>query len=283
MHHGDSHSSLNRCLRKLNSDVQHNRVSAKLYEELSKTLFLESGDTNLQILHKTHRETPHSIRDAPSASTSATETTKLESTNESRSGRQVTIAEEFKNLRNDSTGLRGYLIPQSGGSRTRLDVSKSVYDALCAHEGISSLLNDTIMYMGFRLHDSETVPPPPKWQHLTDSLDLQGWELSFMLKYAQLNESDKNWPWSVRQFALYSKYDTKSDACVSTFVAPPSEVLDEFREMLSDGNLSAVAAHTALNIKMVQITLAYWRPYVVWIANELSGIVSVLPIRVYCS
>lgn len=266
-----------------------------LYKEVSKSLFLISGESQLQAIHETCR---NECRLGRNSRGYAAQQETLENSNalddtfidlieedsntenryDSHPNRLIGTVEQLDEVHDVQSRLRGYIIPQDG-SRTRLEITRAVYEALCVREGIPTTFNDTIMYMGYRQNEVEIIPPSPKWQNLKaheSSEKSDGWQCSFMLRYVQPTKQSKSWPWSLRQFAIHSKCDTAANTCMYTLVAPPAEIIEDFKETLNDHNLDdAAATDICLKIKILHTALASWRPYVVWIANQLSQIVSI--------
>ena len=115
-------------------------------------------------------------------------------------------------------------------------------------------------------------------------------ECAYALRYIELNGRSTRKPWSLRQFAVYQRFDSK-DGSSTWVILSASEKL----ETCLDRYFKSLPIHGARNtfeihILLLETALANWRPFIVSLTQRINEEVRLtrykshrIPSKIICS
>lgn len=99
-------------------------------------------------------------------------------------------------------------------------------------------------------------------------------ECAYALRYVELNNRNTQKPWSLRQTAVYHRYDAKDD--VSTWVMISASQKMETCMDRYVKSLRSVSAPNPFNVHVLlfDTALANWRPFIISLTQKINKQVS---------
>ena len=95
-------------------------------------------------------------------------------------------------------------------------------------------------------------------------------ELAYGLRYAELNNRDVNHPWSVRQTAVYHKFEVSSMASTWILISASQRAkLSIDRYVKSCREMSSMNPFE-IHLIILDAALANWRPFIVGLTEDIT-------------
>ena len=160
-------------------------------------------------------------------------------------------------------------------SYSALSVSSEFFDQLCKEISIPQAFRDYIVYFGRRQYEVEFAPPPFTLEvsSLCRSKSYPAWEamgvIRFIEENSKVNEPNPSGRWSIRQTALFSRFDQQQSRATWLFVS-----LSSSAEALLDDIWASSEQETQCPWRTLHALYFYaacnWRPYVVALMHEVE-------------
>lgn len=177
-----------------------------------------------------------------------------------------------------SNNPRLFHIKNSRHSWSRLDVTQQIFDDLCGRLEIFEAFKEMVAFMGRRFYESEVAPPRCEWQitkqHASPKPEARV-ESAYMLRYVDLNAgNDTTTPWSLRQLTVYN-HQSLLGADSWVFISLPSQVMSSIDQYVKCIDVAKpFQLSLQLHISFMTFTLRCWRPYLIYLAEEVDACVS---------
>lgn len=279
-------------------DCRQHRILFRQYAKAAARLFLDPGSpSQLLVLRKHYLEPLATCRQR--SSTSETESTFVNSpvlgqkevrgSDKRRLSIQGHIAElpdsgTFAMVENDhqlevhfreEATFRAFIIEQEH-SYSCLDVSQSIFESLCTRLDAFPQFRDMVIYLGQRTCEVEVAPPRPRWRFLQHTKH-QGFELTYGLRW--IEENHRRSKWSMRQSVIFNKLDTENDASSWVIVAPTTAAREDLNDFIGREAFSRSDQQTMLHLAFIESSVICWRPYLVFLTEEIGKHVSLLNVQ----
>lgn len=161
-------------------------------------------------------------------------------------------------------------------SLSELSISSSFFDQLCEEVSVPRTFRDHLRYFGRRPYEVEIAPPPFSLEVLdaVNPSNLPQWEamgiIRFMEENGRVNPSNPSWQWSLRQTAVYYRFDPQRPRAILLFAS-----LSNSAEALLDGVWASAEQYDTQSPWQTLHTLYHfaarnWRPYVVALMHEVE-------------
>jgi len=176
-------------------------------------------------------------------------------------------------------------------SYSRLLLTRQLFDTLMANFKIVPRFKEFVLLFGARIAENEIGPPSFRSRTFSPQNALYGGQCSagfgketdlrfgallmssecaYGLRYAELNHRDIQRPWSVRQTALYHRYDADKKSSTWVMIAPSQKV--ELRIERYIKSCDDVANHSPFefHIIILDTVLANWRPFIIHLTESIT-------------
>lgn len=111
---------------------------------------------------------------------------------------------------------------------------------------------------------SVAYTPTPELSPLTTA------ECAYGLRFVELNHRSTGQPWSVRQTAIYHRYNIDEKASTWVLISASTKVKNSLHEYVrSSENLSALNPFE-VHVLLLDTLLGNWRSYVIYLTEEIS-------------
>jgi hypothetical protein len=150
--------------------------------------------------------------------------------------------------------------------------------------GVSSRFREFVMCFGFKVKEYDYTPPSCKVRQIQDSIvgaTLQvkaqgsGFECIYGFRYAVdkgMKEIERN-RWSVRQTAIYQKYDPTFDKMIWICIGASKETEKYITEHVISANRLGIADPFLIHASIIGTSLASWKPYILYLSESIQEIV----------
>ncbi|KIX94451.1 uncharacterized protein Z520_09837 [Fonsecaea multimorphosa CBS 102226] len=157
-------------------------------------------------------------------------------------------------------------------SYSALSISSELFGHLCEEISIPQTFRDYILYFGRRLYEVEIAPPPFNFE-APGTIKFSEWEAMGVIRFVEENGRVSSLApsegWSIRQTAIFSRFDQQRSRAVWLFVA-----LSTSTEALLDDLWASAEQETQCPWRTLHTLYSYaacnWRPYVVALVHEVE-------------
>jgi Mg2+ and Co2+ transporter CorA len=276
-----------------------NPASAKVYDDLKLSLFLESDDPDAKIqvysinqfsaensiLPDPSNHTRSVIRELPSKlchGTDASSGGSREWWNEGQlSGqRQLRLVslrdrQAIKQYGAAAPGFQAFLIGQYY-SWSRLQVTQDLFETLMLERCISPQFKEYILYMGERERELEIAPPRLRWRVLPahNPASCPSYQCIYSLRFVELNgRGNSKSPtsrWSLRQSAVYCSFQLNDVNSTWIFVTLSKLAEGRLEDYLRACSQTSAPDSFDIHLLILDTVTANWRPYLVDLSSEID-------------
>ena len=171
-------------------------------------------------------------------------------------------------------GFQAFFIRQRH-SYSSLTVTKELFESLLLEKSVSPQFRDYVLYMGERDREVETVPPKLRWRVSTTCSVRERrstFECMYGLRFVELNGRGNAFQptsrWSFRQTAVYCSFFSAPEDSTWIFVTP-----SRLAQQRIDGYASCRYANSKFNpfeihLLLLDTAMANWRHYLIDLAAE---------------
>lgn len=160
-------------------------------------------------------------------------------------------------------------------SLSELSISSAFFNQLCDEIAIPRDFKDYILYFGSRGYEVEISPPPfelegikPPVLNRTPIWMAMG-VVRFIENNGRVNIENPSKQWSIRQTALFSRYDQQHSKAIWLFVSISSSVESSLDRIWTSSERDTVSPWQVL-YTLYHYAACNWRPYVVALMHELE-------------
>ena len=173
-------------------------------------------------------------------------------------------------------------------SLSRISPSKPLFEDIMSTFKVSSRFREFVGCFGFKRTEYDYTPPSCKVRHIPEQSRDQnkifgpavevkaqdsGFECMYGFRYA-VDKGDKEMDrWSVRQTAIYQKYDSTFDKVIWICVGPSKETEKYIIEHAISPNRLSVADLFLIHAFIIETSLASWKPYILYLSERIQDIV----------
>ncbi|KUJ21645.1 uncharacterized protein LY89DRAFT_729158 [Mollisia scopiformis] len=191
----------------------------------------------------------------------------------------VSDFEAIQNFSHRADPCQIYCIRQKH-SYARLYITKELFDQLLIAYSVFSRIWDFVLPFSFKTRESDLVNAPFRFRQLEHlkSPELGSFECAYGFRYVELNhrtlarrENPDYDPWSVRQSAVYQRYDSKYNRIMFILITPSETARKNLEEAVKNaiarpGRLNAFDLHRILLSTLHE----NWRLYVRSLENLMT-------------
>ena len=105
--------------------------------------------------------------------------------------------------------------------------------------------------------------------HCRTSTILTPSECAYILRYVELNHRQENNPWSVRQSLIYHQHREENNVSTWLFISASQTVRTQVNQFLKTTSQGGGQDPFAVHLLILNVMLATWRRYLVYIAGEV--------------
>ncbi|ERF72821.1 hypothetical protein EPUS_04256 [Endocarpon pusillum Z07020] len=146
-----------------------------------------------------------------------------------------------------------------------LSLLSAMFGSLLREAQIPSSFRNILLYFGRRDFEVEIVPP--RFQNWPlggpDSSQRRGFECMYGLRFVEQNERNTNRPWSLRQTAVYHRYDAPGTTATCIFVAMSPVAKELLSQQVADCQKPEDINPFAPHVLLLSFAAANWRHYLV--------------------
>jgi hypothetical protein len=175
-------------------------------------------------------------------------------------------------------------------SLTRISPSLPLFEGLMSTFEVSPRFREFVTCFGFKRKEYDYTPPSCKVRHISQqpwdqdnivgaALDAKtqgsGFECMYGFRYAVDKGTEETWRnrWSVRQTAVYQKYDSTIDKVVWICVGASKETEKYITEHSISHNRLGIADLFLIHAFIIGTSLASWRSYILYLSESIQKIV----------
>jgi hypothetical protein len=171
--------------------------------------------------------------------------------------------------------LCGFFI-RKRNSLSEMSISSEFFSQLCDEISVPQAFRDCILYFGSRQYEVEIAPPPFSLEasiSTNSNVVISNWDAMGVIRFIEdtgrVNAWNPSKQWSIRQTALFSRFDQQQSRAVWLFVS-----LSGSAEPLLDDLWASIEHDTHTPWQTLHTLYHYaacnWRPYVVALMHEVE-------------
>lgn len=182
-------------------------------------------------------------------------------------------------------------------SNSRISPSRPLFEDIMSMFEVSSRFREFVMCFGFKKKEYDYTPPSCKVRNIHEQprgqdrivpaalqVKAQGssFECTYGFRYAVdtgNKEIERN-RWSVRQTALYQKYDSTSDKVVWICIGASKKTEKYITEHTISSDGLGIADPFLIHACIIETSLASWKPYIQYLSESIQDIVC-QPTRIF--
>ncbi|KAG8534358.1 uncharacterized protein KY384_001202 [Bacidia gigantensis] len=190
--------------------------------------------------------------------------------------RRIRSPDELRRVSSETNTRTRLCFVRQYHSFGRLRIHKDLFEALLSAFQILPRFREFALSFGFKETETEVAHPPLKFRTLfpprtTDVAPTNsGFECAYAIRYVDLNKRRDDKPWSLRQTAVYHRYDAQVQTSTWCCVAASEQVetcLDQFAEAFQRCDATtSFGAHAML----LDTALVGWRPFMINLTERIN-------------
>ncbi|KAF2454562.1 hypothetical protein BDY21DRAFT_352121 [Lineolata rhizophorae] len=155
----------------------------------------------------------------------------------------------------------------------RLSPSHKLFESLLNHFSITSRFKEFAMSFGFKQREDDFAPPACKFRLLHSGSTIGGYECCYGFRYVAENATgdQKKEKWSVRQTAVYQKYEKTLERCIWVVIGASADAEARIDRFLHSAINTCATDPFALHLTLLENSLAEWRWYLADLSERVQA------------
>lgn len=188
----------------------------------------------------------------------------------------VSNSHELQNIVSTSSSCFRICFISQRHSYSRLNITRELFEALISEFHIFPRFKEFVLLFGAKCREYEIGPPRMRFRPLfvntTEPVQRRyaGFECAYGFRYVELNNRDRRKPWSVRQTAMYHKYQVKEGSSTWVIISASKAAKLGVERYIKDSQIPTALNPFDIHLILLDTALAKWRPYILYLTEQVK-------------